>query len=365
MKHACALMLLLLLCMACGCWDQRVVERIEYIVNVGVDARPNGQILYSITTPSLQAGGQPKPRLRATVVSTPREGREKLFLQSTGRLQSGKLEQIAFGEAMARRGILDYLDVLVRDPINPVLARLVVVKGTAFDFYKKAVKWPQLPLPGIYLSRLFDQAVENGSIPNTNISSFFTRYYAPGLDPILPLVKATKTRAIVLGAALFRDDKYAGELDVDETYLLGVLRGDPADHLLAVPASRLARGKRKMVVRFIGGRAKLKLEVGRDAPRASYEVSLTGLLEEFQMGYPVTEKVLARVERITAGHARRLYEGIWAKLRRANCDPLGLGDKVRARHNDYWLKHDWREVYPRIEANFRVKVEILNYGVIR
>ena len=45
-----------------------------------------------------------------------------------------------------------------------------------------------------------------------------------------------------------------------------------------------------------------------------------------------------------------MLETLWGKLRRANSDPLGIGDQVRAHHNDYWLAHDWREVFPRIEA---------------
>ena len=45
-----------------------------------------------------------------------------------------------------------------------------------------------------------------------------------------------------------------------------------------------------------------------------------------------------------------MLETLWGKLAAANSDPLGPCDQVRAHHNAYWLGHDWREVYPRIDA---------------
>ena len=78
-----------------------------------------------------------------------------------------------------------------------------------------------------------------------------------------------------------------------------------------------------------------------------------------------TDKVLKEIESSAAGSLTKMLETLWGKLVAANSDPLGIGDQVRARHNDYWLRHEWRQVYPKIEAGFRVKVKILNYGVMR
>ncbi|MGE5549943.1 MAG: Ger(x)C family spore germination protein [Bacteroidota bacterium] len=358
-------MVLLLVVLSTGCWDQRIVDQIDYAVNVGVDARPNGGISMSVTAPALQAD-QPRPVLYATVADTLREARERLRRQSNGRLEAGKMEQVFFGETLARRGILDYLDVIIRDPFNPILARVVVVKGSAKGFLQQAIKWKSLLLPGLYLGKLLDQAASIGDISPGGINHFLTGYYAPGVDPLPPMIEATEERANILGSALFRDDKMVGELNVDETFLVTVLRGRATMHNQALPLPRgLARGKRKMIMRFNRGKAKLEIELGAGVPRVVYDIKFDALLEDFHLGFPITDKVLKEVETAAAGALRRRFEAVWEKLRRANSDPIGLGNQVRAKHNAYWLRHDWREVFPKINAAFRVKVNVQNYGVMR
>ena len=114
---------------------------------MGIDAAPDGRILVSVTAPFLQVT-PPKPVLYATIADTTRQAREQIRLSTDGRLEAGKMEQVLIGETLARRGFLDYLEPLIRDPSSPVLARIVVVKGSAKDFLEKAIKWKNLPLPG-------------------------------------------------------------------------------------------------------------------------------------------------------------------------------------------------------------------------
>ena len=348
-----------------GCWDQRIVEQMEFIINVGIDAAPDGRILVSMTAPFLQIT-PPKPVLYATIADTTRQAREQIRLTTGGRLEEGKMEQVLIGETLARRGSLDYLEPFIRDPINPVLARIMVVKGTAKNFLEKAIKWKNLPLPGVYLGRLLDQAEASSAVPDSRIDRFFVRYYAPGIDPVLAMAEATPTRAHILGVALFQDDHMAGRLNVDETYLLVALAGKAHSRTQTLPVpGELARGKKKMSIRFTNVKAKPRLRIKAGVPEVAYELEFTGLLEDFQMGYPVTDKVLKEIETSAAGSLTAMLETLWGKLVAANSDPLGLGNQVRARFNEYWLAHDWRKVYPAIEARFRVQVDLLNYGVMR
>lgn len=356
----------LALVIAAGCWDQRVVDQVEYIVNIGIDARPDGKALIAMTTPSLQTGEQPKPTLFMTETETVREAREKIRRQTGGQLEAGKLEQAIFGEAMARRGILDHLEIFARDPVNPLQAWIVITRGTARDFFEQAVKWRNMPLPGVYLQRLLNDAAASGDVPRSNIHIFLRDYYAPGVDPMLPLLEATRTRANVLGSALLRDDKLVGELTTDETYLVMVLQGKAAmhNHPLPVPR-RLARGKREMVVRFNSGKARTRLRIKDGLPEVAFEVKFQALLTEFHLGRPITDRMLQDLEASVAGTLEKQFAEVWAKLRQVNADPIGLGNQVRAKHSKYWREHDWREIFPRIEARFKVEVDILNHGMIR
>lgn len=361
--------LLVLAAFLAGCWDQRIVDQVEFILAVGMDARPEERVLVTFVTPAIESGGgMPKSRLYETEAYTPREAREALRRQSVGRLEAGKLEQIFFGEELARQGVHEYLEILKRDPFDPILSRVVVVKGRARDFLATAAKWKNKPLPGLYFKRLLDQEAALGNIPPATLDRFYVQYFAPGIDPVLPLARATPTNAVVLGSALFREDRLAGELDVDQTYLLLVLRGDGAHHIQSYPNPQFKPGrrvKRKFTLRYINAKAQRHLRLTAQGPEVAFDLSFTALLEEYQMEYPATEKDLRRLEQDAAAHIGRQLRDLWARLQAAHTDPIGIGNLVRAYHYDYWRSHDWQKVYPAIPAGFRVKVKILNSGLVR
>jgi len=351
---------------AAGCWDQRVIERMEFIATAGVDARPEGRILLGVITPAVEQGGKPKPHLYLTEVDSLRQGRERLRLQSGGELEAGKMEQIFFGEEMARRGIVDYIDIFARDAFNPVQAHLGVVKGTAEGFLRQAIRWQHLPFCSLYLDRLLDYGTATGSIPRTDITRFYVAYYAPGLDPVLPLIRATPSRALLCGTALFRDDRLVGELNVDETFLLLALCGKARSHSQAFPIPPdLREEKKALVVRFVKAGRKMGVRLRAGRPEVSFALSFTGMLVEFRAGTPLKPAELRRLEGYIARALVGEAERVWATLRRLNVDPVGIGNAVRARYYDFWEGHDWRRVFPEVKAGFRVKVDLVNYGAIR
>ncbi len=338
-------------------------------MSAGMDARADGKFLLTLLTPSLQVGGaRPRPLIYETAVYTPREGRERLRLESAGRLEAGKLEQIFFGEELARQGIHEYLEILKRDPFNPILARVAVVKGTAQDLLNKSIKWQHLPLPGMYFRGLLEQAAAGGSVPMTTVDRFYVEYFAPGIDPILPAIEATPKRARLLGSALFRDDRLVGELNVDETFLLLALKGQAKSHGLILPSPKGLPGRKRktrMAIRFTSARVRRRLSLRSSNPAIAFELRLLGSLEEFQMVYPTTDRGRRELEEFAGRFIEGQLSGLWRKLRAAGTDPLGVGNMVRAYQYDYWRRHDWRRVYPKVEARFRVTVDLLNYGLIR
>ncbi|MGQ9778448.1 MAG: Ger(x)C family spore germination protein [Bacillota bacterium] len=365
-----ALRFFLFLCFfffAPGCWDQRVIERMEFIATAGVDARPGGRILLGVITPAVGEGeGKPKPHLYFTEVDCLRQGRERLRLQASGELEAGKMEQIFFGEEMARRGIVDYLDILTRDPFNPVQAHLAVVKGTAEDFLRQATRWQHLPFCGLYLDRLLDYGAAAGSVPRTDITRFYVAYYAPGIDPIAPLVRATPSRALLCGTALFRDDRLVGELNGDETFLLLALCGKARSHSQTFPIpADLRKEKKALAVRFVKAGRKMELHLWSGRPKVSFTLSFTGMLMEFRAGRPLQPEELRRLEGFIACALAKEAKKLWATLRALDVDPLGIGNLIRAYYHEFWERHDWRRVFPQFEAEFRVKVDLVNSGAIR
>ncbi|MGE5583516.1 MAG: Ger(x)C family spore germination protein [Bacillota bacterium] len=363
-----------------GCWDQRILEQTEIVVNAGMDARPGRKILVTVTAPASGTGGSPekasgaqnaggggeitKINLYAAEALSVREAREKIRLQTIGRLEAGKVIQIFIGESLARRGVMEYLDLFERDPLDPVQARFVVVRGSANELLKTAMKWPNVQLPGLYFKSLLDHTINDSKAPDINFDRFMIQYYAPGIDPVLPLIKAGPERALVLGSALFRNDRMVGELSPMETFLLLTIQNKAKSHIEAIPLpTGLVKKKNRITIHFTESKTAVKLQI-HATPQVTFDVKLRGIVEELRFGLENPKKI-PRFEKIIAGYLTEKFNQLWGKLQAADSDPVGIGDMVRAYHNRYWRQHNWRQVYPTIRAKFKVKASITNYGVVR
>ncbi len=45
-------------------------------------------------------------------------------------------------------------------------------------------------------------------------------------------------------------------------------------------------------------------------------------------------------------------------------DPIGIGDIVRAKHNNYWNSISWSDAYKKALINVDVNLDIKTYGTI-
>lgn len=360
-RQSLVLLLLLSTCLLSGCWDQRNIEDMDFILSGGFDARPDGKVLSLLAAPII--GGKSNDMIiYGTVARSAREGREILRHSSNGILEGGKILNMIFGESLARRGIHEYLSILERDPGNPDLATPIIVEGTAEQLFAMAGKWKNRPLLSTYIKKLVDTGSTAGFTADEDVDKFFIQYWAPGIDPLTPLIRTTPTGVSLVGSALFRDDHMVGKLDTYETFLLRSLgKGSPYHiHQFPLP-SGVKSITNSMTVRFSNSNAKKKLRMEGAYPRLSYRIKLIGQLEEYPFGAPLN---LSRVQNVIESTIKKDLQKLWKKLQESDSDPLGIGDDVRAHYNDYWSSHDWRKVFPHIQADFQVEAKMYRYGII-
>ena len=140
----------------------------------------------------------------------------KLSAYSDRKLNTGHTEFILFGESLARKGILPYLDLLSRHPEFRYNAKLYVVKGdTANSLVEKASTSKYFV--GDRLARIEE------NISRTSISSLVTLNKAllifdkKHMDTFIPYVEPVPTKAsgekpgtcdiLFRGYVIFREDK--------------------------------------------------------------------------------------------------------------------------------------------------------------
>lgn len=367
-----------------GCLDQRIYEKIAFIVNVGIDTSDDGKLLVTYTYPvaggsetsggQSGGGGEASGSIPIDIIDTRadllREAREKSNEMSPRKLEGGKIQNLLVGKSIAQIGLQDFLDIFERDPKNPVLAWVIVVDGSAGDLIKKGHNYKNKPPLGIYINQLVDDNSRTGYCPAETIIDFNVESSIPGIDPITPMVAMDDDGVRVTGSALFHRGKLTGRLDTQESAHLMMMKGRRRESMIYfIPPRELAGLKKKVALSLQGIKNKFELRINDGIPEMTYNIKLETGLDEYRFYSMLDADKESRLAKAAQEQITRRMREVFDKLKEASCDTLGIGDKVRAYENDYWNsiggKDGWEQIYPKVKAAFNVEVKINNYGRLK
>ncbi|WP_346266553.1 Ger(x)C family spore germination C-terminal domain-containing protein [Paenibacillus sacheonensis] len=71
-----------------------------------------------------------------------------------------------------------------------------------------------------------------------------------------------------------------------------------------------------------------------------------------------------KVENVIAADLTAKSKNVIATLQKTNCDFFQFGQEAAAYHPELYKKMNWREQYPTIKIEPKVKVTILNTGIL-
>jgi len=61
---------------------------------------------------------------------------------------------------------------------------------------------------------------------------------------------------------------------------------------------------------------------------------------------------------------RRDFMNLLKYLQEIGSDPVGFGEIIRAKHNEYFKSVSWKTVYPKVKFDIDVKINIEFYGAL-
>ncbi|HEX7063712.1 MAG TPA: Ger(x)C family spore germination protein, partial [Bacillales bacterium] len=204
-----------LLILLSGCWDQRLFKDVKLVLGASFDLTEDGKLLTTVSIPNIsktsQGPGKENLQIISAKANTPRQSRRKINHKISKNFDASKLRVLLLGKKLAKQEVYPLLDVFYRDPTSALNAKLAVVNGKA----KSAL---DLKLNGetkvsTYLANLLDSARNTTLVgENENIQGICGKMLDPGSDIVLPLlqVKAQQGLVKVSGLALFNGDKYTG-----------------------------------------------------------------------------------------------------------------------------------------------------------
>ncbi|NLC52762.1 MAG: Ger(x)C family spore germination protein [Firmicutes bacterium] len=350
-----------------GCWDQKLVKQTGFALQMGFELSPEHKLLITSSYPAIGAKERDQDEIVSAEGHLLLEVGNKQKTTSAKVISYGKVQQILFSKDLAALGIQQIMEILERAPLNPPVSYVVIVDGSPKELLEKAETFTTKPRSTLYINQLLLNNINSATTPDTCTYDFIIRYFAPGLDPITPLVKLETDGIRVLGSALFAGDKLVGTIDPQQTAFLLAMMGQFKNADLVFDPLAPEKNpslKKGLALTNVKSRRKIQVSVENERPVADIALAFTASLIEYHRDALDQPSVQKKIEEQLAEQIKQACLEIIRYTQEIGSDPMGIGDRIRAKYPAYWQQVDWSAAYRETIFRISVKLDLLQYGAI-
>ena len=291
----------------------------------------------------------------------------------------GHLEVVIISEDLAKKGILEALDFLIRNPESRKEFYIVLSKnveaGTLLKTLAPLESFPSQNIAGIIKSNKDEQS----TIVMQKYSDVITNMIDEGVEPIIngieldgnkeegqmqeSLEKATPSATIKIDTiGIFKKDKLLGWSTHDETVGINIINNSTGFVLLETKCddkymtSTLKDIKTEPVITFEKNIPKIKLKI--KAEGAILEMQCKRNLEETKIMKELENDFNEKLKSI-------IDETIYMAQKKYKSDIFGFGNYIYKNNLKKWniIKDKWNnEIFPEIKIDTEIKINLNNKG---
>lgn len=235
-----------------GCTHENIVDEVQIISVLGFD-KTDG-IYHGISMfPDYKESEEGVNKLLEADGRRARMILAKMSNSSSRPVSIAKMKVMIIGEALAREGINQFSETLCIDPKVSSNVYMVVSEAPLHQIFQSV----QQKNPA-HLEDLFEQTMENGNFPSSNMHLYLKCYFSQGQDIALPLINiGTQNRVTIVGNGIFQKDRLKMKIDFIETFLLKLMLGE---NIYGVYPAEISQrdGSTEIVFRCFSGKLKRK-----------------------------------------------------------------------------------------------------------
>ncbi|QCR31058.1 Ger(x)C family spore germination protein [Lysinibacillus sp. SGAir0095] len=374
-----------------GCWGSNEVNDIAIGVALGIDKTEDDeykvtvQVLNPSEVASSVTGGGSGYTTPVTSYTASGEimfeAIRKLTQQAPRKIYLAHLRMIVIGEEVAKDDIYNTIDFLSRDHSMRTDFYLVVSKDSkAQEILEVLTSIEKIPA-----SKLFDSLEAShdawAATGKVKINEIMDDIVSEGTQPILTAVKifgdpkagasaenvqtiAPKARLAFDGMAAFRKNKLVGWLSEDESKGLNYVKGKVKNTIVVIDINNGPVGveifdtKAEIIPRFQGS----------DTP--SFEVKISGEANVAEVNTTIdlmSKDVFSEIEeKVNNAIEDTIKKALNKSQNEYESDIFGFGDQIHKNNPKLWkeIKKNWTEMYPDIQVDVNVDVNIRRVGTI-
>ncbi|WML54469.1 Ger(x)C family spore germination protein [Neobacillus sp. PS3-12] len=336
-----------------GCVQKSVIDDVNIATGIGID-KSGDQLLGSIMIPVFKPDKSfdnftfiAKGNIMRDIVS-------EMQKKASQPIVGGSLDLAFFGKDVAHEGIIQVLDVFLRDPSVGSRVQLAVVDGKAIDIFKG--KYGDRG-NAAYLTQLIEHNMTDQNLPLTNLHRFLAAFYQEGRDPYLPYLKKIKPYLVsITGIALFKNGEIVDLLSENKMFYFKLLVDKHTK------GSVMVKDKSgESTVQSITSKTKIRM-INRNPYEFTVNIKINGLLTEHQertLKKDDIQKIEKQLEKQVNQECAKMIE----QFQKKGIDPVGFGHfaKTRTRHFDF---KKWNQLYKNARFKITSDVNIIEVGVV-
>ncbi|WP_364146977.1 Ger(x)C family spore germination protein [Paenibacillus sp. LPE1-1-1.1] len=352
-----------------GCNDQRILEKQGFIQTAGYDLlrkeekTGEDELLVSVDIPKADPEGQMRRETLSVLAHSGKEAKIKFSEQTELSLVSGQLRDTLYGIKLAKSGIWEHIDDLIRDPSLSQNVKVVVVNGVAHDLLVK--NYPQHPRTSQYIDRMLEKEAASNQIPVVTIYDFTRDYFDDGIDPVAPIVKESTKNITMDGIALFKKDRYITKIETEKTLIFAFLRHNFRKGEISIDLGKAKDRIERLLLNSINSHRKVHVKRMKDKSFAvEIQLKIEGAVLEYTGEHQLSkDKDRREVEKLISEYIVHEADAMIKLMQKNKVDSLGIGKYVRnSLSYEEWQALDWDEVYTNLEVRCTAKVVIKDFG---
>ncbi|OIK16779.1 hypothetical protein BIV60_02620 [Bacillus sp. MUM 116] len=357
-----------------GCWSQLELNERAFVAAIYIDKASNGQmeVSLSFTLPNrlvpgdlggAGTSGKPYTILSATGKSFT-EAYKKIQATITRSISWGHTRIIVISEEMAREGIKDILEFVVREPSLNINQALLIAPGKAKDIEELTPIFERFPtaIPISFTQRKVTLDTTPKDFLETRNGDMIVGLLA---KKYIKMLSEDRKEGLFVSPgemALFHNYKMVGKLDIEvgrgSFWLRNLVKG--AEVTIKSPTDQ-------NLISLLVMNAHTKIRPSKKEPYTfNVEIKADGNISESHSDMDLSnQKQVVRLERIAEKQIRNRVQAALKASQEVKADVFQFGEYLSWYKPKIWkeIKGDWPEVYSqKAKINVHLDLQIERHG---
>lgn len=378
--------ILLLLCistimtLSTGCWNNRDLSELSILTAMGVDKTEDGKIMVTAqiikpadvsgsgsVAPGGGGGGEKSFVTVSSTDSTIFAALRTMLSKINKKIFYSSSQVIVFGEELAKSGIKNYVDFILRDHETQYKTLIVVAKGTtAKEIVEQEFQLSKIP--GDYIRDTIKNSKSRGFTKELKLLDMARELATEGRELSIGTIEKSENLTSTEGLAVFQNDKMVGLLNKNETRGYLFLTDRTKSGIIEIENPK----NPKEIIGIELMKASSKIEVKTSSNNA-IEVSVkikaeANVGEQQSPSGQSPDKVCDSLSKCLEEEiTKECYSAIAKCQDEYKSDIFGFGIRVYDKYPKYWrsISNIWNEqVFPTVQVKVKVDAKIVRTGLL-